>query len=29
LRTKYLATGGGIGTYTRPNSSSTVWTKQP
>jgi hypothetical protein len=27
LRTKYFAAGGGIGTYTRPNSSSTTWTK--
>jgi len=27
LRDKYLATGGGIGTYTR-NSTSTTWTKQ-
>jgi uncharacterized repeat protein (TIGR02543 family) len=26
LRTKYLA--GGVGTYTRPNGSSTTWTKQ-
>jgi len=26
LRAKYLA--GGIGTYTRPNSSSTTWTKK-
>jgi hypothetical protein len=29
LRTKYLATAGGIGTYTRPDGSSTTWTKQP
>jgi hypothetical protein len=28
LRAKYLATGGGIGTYTRPDTSSTTWTKQ-
>jgi hypothetical protein len=27
LRTKYYATGGGIGTYTRP-SGDTTWTKQ-
>jgi len=28
LRTKYFANpGGGAGTYTRPNSSSTTWTK--
>jgi hypothetical protein len=27
LRTKYFATGGGIGTYTRPSNSS-IWTKQ-
>jgi len=26
LRTKYIA--GGIGTYTRPNTSSYTWTKQ-
>jgi len=26
LRTKYLAASGGMGTYTRPNGSST-WTK--
>jgi len=26
LRTKYLA--GGIGTYTRPSTTSTTWTKQ-
>jgi len=29
LREKYLAGGGGIGTYTRPSGSSTTWTKQP
>jgi hypothetical protein len=29
LRAKYLAANGGIGTYTKPNSSSIVWTKQP
>jgi len=28
LRDKYLASGGGIGTYTRPNTTSTTWTKQ-
>jgi len=28
LRTKYLATGGGIGTYTRPSGTSNTWTKQ-
>jgi hypothetical protein len=29
LRDKYLATtGGGPGTYTRPNTTSTTWTKQ-
>jgi hypothetical protein len=28
LRDKYLATTGGIGRYTRPNSSSKTWTKQ-
>ena len=27
LRDKYLAPGGGIGTYTRPSNSSTEWTK--
>ena len=27
LREKYLASDGGIGTYTRPDSSSTTWTK--
>ena len=27
LRTKYLDASGGIGTYTRPSSSSTTWTK--
>ena len=29
LRDKYLASGGGKGTYIRPNTSSTTWTKQP
>jgi hypothetical protein len=30
LRTAYTnATTGGIGTYTRPNTTSTTWTKQP
>jgi hypothetical protein len=28
LRDKYFANGGGIGTYTRSNSSSLTWTKQ-
>jgi uncharacterized repeat protein (TIGR02543 family) len=28
LRTKYLAVGGGIGTYTRPDGTSNTWTKQ-
>jgi hypothetical protein len=29
LRTKYFATGGGIGTYTTSNpGNSSVWTKQ-
>jgi len=28
LREIYLAADGGIGTYTRPNTSSTTWTKQ-
>jgi len=28
LREKYLAAGGGIGTYTRPNGNSNTWTKQ-
>jgi len=28
LRTKYLADNGGKGTYTRPNGTSTTWTKQ-
>jgi hypothetical protein len=28
LRAKYLAAGGGIGTYTRPDSKSTTWTKK-
>jgi hypothetical protein len=27
IRDKYLATGGGAGTYTRPNGTSTAWTK--
>ncbi|MDR2597453.1 MAG: leucine-rich repeat domain-containing protein, partial [Treponema sp.] len=27
LRAKYLAAGGGIGTYTRPDTTSTTWTK--
>jgi len=27
IRDKYFATGGGAGTYTRPNPGSTVWTK--
>jgi hypothetical protein len=27
LNTKYQAESGGPGTYTRPNTSSTVWTK--
>jgi hypothetical protein len=27
LKTAYTA--GGIGTYTRPNTTSTKWTKQP
>jgi hypothetical protein len=29
LQDKYLAANGGAGTYTRPNGSSTTWTKQP
>jgi hypothetical protein len=28
LRAKYLASGGGIGTYTRPSGESKTWTKQ-
>jgi hypothetical protein len=28
LRAKYLAAGGGAGTYTRPNGTSTTWTKK-
>jgi hypothetical protein len=28
LRAKYLAANGGPGTYTRPNATSTTWTKQ-
>jgi hypothetical protein len=28
LRDKYLAAGGGMGTYTRPNGTSTTWTRQ-
>jgi len=28
IRSLYLAAGGGIGTYTRPNVSSLIWTKQ-
>jgi len=28
LRATYLATGGGVGTYTRSSTSSTTWTKQ-
>jgi hypothetical protein len=28
LRDKYLAEGGGPGTYTRPNADSNKWTKQ-
>jgi len=28
LRDKYFAGGGGIGTYTRSNSSSLTWTKE-
>ncbi|MCL2186784.1 MAG: leucine-rich repeat domain-containing protein, partial [Treponema sp.] len=28
LRAKYLAHGGGIGTYTRANGSSNTWTKK-
>jgi hypothetical protein len=27
IRAKYLAAGGGAGTYTRPNDESTTWTK--
>jgi len=27
IRDKYLAAGGGAGTYTRPNGTSTAWTK--
>jgi len=27
IRDKYLAAGGGAGTYTRPNDTSTTWTK--
>jgi len=27
LKTAYIA--GGIGIYTRPNTTSTTWTKQP
>jgi hypothetical protein len=29
LRDKYLAADGGIGTYTRPDDESEIWTKQP
>ena len=29
LRTRYFATDGGIGTYTRPNGTTTAWTGAP
>jgi hypothetical protein len=28
IRDKYFATGGGAGTYTKPNGNSKIWTKQ-